>query len=413
MGTDTDKTTSTGKSTWRRRLVWGFLFLLILAFVAPQIIARTSLRDLVLGSLVGDSGWTIASDSASLGWTSPVVVHGLELHDRRQTTRIKINRVAAEKSWLSLFMSFPNLGAFEIDRPEIITIVEEEAERESTSTTETQTFPTLTTHVNQAHIVVRRRDANEPVIDVDQVDLTVHLTHEEQGHQLVIDGIKVFDRKAIAPDVLARGIHLIAPVLDGEIRAEGSLSLDIETLSVPLDANAEDFAERVQLRGDVVLHEFTAELENPITRRLVMMFAEILDLGEIPQQVSISDETRLRFDVRDGRIHHESYALLFPSLASEFQMATQGSVGLDESLDLSVTVRLPIELLGQGELAAKVAETPIELNVSGTIDEPVIGLKDESDWVAGLNDALQNPSPADAELASDLLRLIAKLRDSG
>ena len=62
-------------------------------------------------------------------------------------------------------------------------------------------------------------------------------------------------------------------------------------------------------------------------------------------------------------------------------MASAGSVGLDESLDLQVSIRLPRGLLGESELANRLTGQPLSFSVVGTLDAPELQLPEGAPWI--------------------------------
>ena len=76
------------------------------------------------------------------------------------------------------------------------------------------------------------------------------------------------------------------------------------------------------------------------------------------------------FEFRDGKVHHQSSTLLLPEIVDGFDVRTSGSVSVKDELDLVIVSRFPVALLGDGELAELVSKTPIDISITGTIEEP-------------------------------------------
>ena len=99
-----------------RRL--GLLLLLFVGLLAavPTILSKTSLRDsLIAGQL--PSGWSLASEQASLGWMSGQTLSGVTLSDADGKPMLTIESVKLSKPLLSLAMNPKDLGKLEIVRP--------------------------------------------------------------------------------------------------------------------------------------------------------------------------------------------------------------------------------------------------------------------------------------------------------
>src|SRR5690349_12389959 len=68
-------------SPWPRRLFLLALALVIVVWAAPIIVATTPLRDYFLRMALEPKQGKIYSSGASLGWFSPVILRGVEIHD--------------------------------------------------------------------------------------------------------------------------------------------------------------------------------------------------------------------------------------------------------------------------------------------------------------------------------------------
>ncbi len=105
---------------WAKRLLrrFGLLLLLLVGLVAaaPTIVSRTSLRDtLIAGQL--PSGWSIASEQATLGWMSSQTLTSVTLTDAEGKPMLTVESLKLSKPLLSLAMNQTDLGKVEIVRP--------------------------------------------------------------------------------------------------------------------------------------------------------------------------------------------------------------------------------------------------------------------------------------------------------
>ena len=61
--------------------------------------------------------------------------------------------------------------------------------------------------------------------------------------------------------------------------------------------------------------------------------------GKKPSEVvRIVEDAEVRFQVREGRMHHEGLRIGFPDIAPDLLVSSRGSVGLDHSLDIVLEV---------------------------------------------------------------------------
>jgi hypothetical protein len=101
------------------------LALVLLAWLAPTIVAKTSLRDWLLNRAAGDLKGRITTQSASLGWFSPPSIEGLEIFDEESRPLAEIPRVSGNRSLASLLREFPKLGRFRLENPRMHVVFDE------------------------------------------------------------------------------------------------------------------------------------------------------------------------------------------------------------------------------------------------------------------------------------------------
>jgi hypothetical protein len=79
---------------------------------------------------------------------------------------------------------------------------------------------------------------------------------------------------------------------------------------------------------------------------------------------------------------------VLPRGDSSIEVTSQGSIGLDERLDLQITIRLPLQRLGDTALGNRLATKGLVAGVSGTLDEPQIELPETIKRIRSAADAL-------------------------
>ena len=191
------------------------------------------------------------------------------------------------------------------------------------------------------------------------------------------------------------------------------MSLKFTKIRLPLGTNQEEFAKQAVVNGVFQLHHLSAGINNEMTKRLARMFAELMGIGEIPDQWNLTDEATVSFEVRDGRVFHDGLAIILPDIAPNFSIRTTGLVSINDEIEVSATVELPSALLGESDLARKISQMPIEIRISGTMPGLKFGLPEDPKWVIELSDSLVSDSLTveDKELADDMIELIAELHE--
>ncbi len=107
------------KRHWLRN---GFLLLMlcggVIAYLAPAIIAHTSLRNWMLQTALDPQG-TVTAGSASLGWFSPVLAENIDVRDRDGHEVVSIGSFRTEKTLLSLLLDVDQMGRIHVGTPSV------------------------------------------------------------------------------------------------------------------------------------------------------------------------------------------------------------------------------------------------------------------------------------------------------
>ncbi len=381
-----------------RRFITVALALFVAVTAMPWLFANTPLRDRLLAAILKREDLRVSSDNASFGYFSPLALGGLRIETLDTSTQLNVDQIEADRSWVRLLVSRSDLGRFQFDRPSVDVLVREEmeesAEVDETTSPEATHPPKMILEIRDASIVVRTPSTAQPPIDLDKINVTVQIDADRDRSVLRVQPLQLFDHQTITPELCSQGLQLVAPMLDRQLDASGEFSLRFTEFQIPLgDADA-DRRSKIRISGELELHEMSASVKNPLTRRIAGVALDLIG-SSLPETTMIARGVNVRFNVIDGRVHHEGLALLIPRGESSIEITSSGSVGLDESLDLQVAIRLPANLLGESQLASKLTGAPIMLAIGGTLDEPEIGLPERIDWVRSIETML-NASPDDA-----------------
>lgn len=412
--------TKTRKKSKRRIWLILLLILLVLTWLAPSIIARTALRDRVLNAIIDNPDWNISSKSASFGWLTPLTINDLEIQNSENNNRLQIGRLEADRSWFSLWLAKDDFGSFVVDRAKLVVTENDAEEPAADSITDLawtfqnrdyELLPKLTAEIRQAHVIIRNQNKTEPVIDIDGIDLTVHLTSENGRSYLELDPFQVFDHQELTREICTQGLQLVYPVLAEEVDVRGSISAELNRVRVPLTVPRDEIPQYLAVEGKVQFHEIDVQIKNSVTQRLARMLANLMGIQNVPDEWKLAQDADIHFEVAHGKVRHKSATMLLPDISENFALQTSGSVTIEEEVDMLATIKLPSGLLGESQFAKKVAATPIRVLVFGTIGETKIGLPGNPKWIFDLNDDLlaTNLSAVDQTLADRLIRLIDRL----
>jgi hypothetical protein len=115
--------------------------------------------------------------------------------------------------------------------------------------------------------------------------------------------------------------------------------------------------------------------------------------------------------MHDGRVYHEGLAVGLPEVRSDLVIKSHGSVGLDESLDLTVDIPLPTDLLGTGPLLKALSKQTLTLHIGGTLSHPKLEHNTEDGQTANLlgqtlGELLQPPAEGGSSAAEESIKLL-------
>ena len=139
------------------------------------------------------------------------------------------------------------------------------------------------------------------------------------------------------------------------------------------------------------------------------LLSELVALGGLSTSEMQSVQfSAVDFTVRDGRIFYDNFAMVFPG---EFDVKFRGSVGLDSTLDLVVSLPVRPALLEKlgvkgipPQVAQKLEKSRVELPLAGTRSQPRLDYSkiDAKELLKGLISSPEAPQKAIADLLKEL-----------
>ncbi|MEA1951246.1 MAG: hypothetical protein U9N87_07675 [Planctomycetota bacterium] len=180
---------------------------------------------------------------------------------------------------------------------------------------------------------------------------------------LATEPLTLFSHSEFTPGACRDFLRFVAPILADITTVEGRFSLKLEQWKVPLAAPKQTTGEGV----------FEIESLNVSPSPLVANIADLLRLD--PNLVEVKD-CPVKFIMKDERIEHVNLIFYIEGI----QVRTTGSVGLDETLDMTVEIPVPKhllseKLLGKGPLITAIKDQTVVLPVGGTLSKPTIDSK--------------------------------------
>lgn len=171
------------------------------------------------------------------------------------------------------------------------------------------------------------------LIDLRTSDPTFRLP----GRVLVVEGAQV------TPEVGRHVLSRINPIFAFMTRAEGTLSLATEDIVLRL---SDQIRQSGSGKGRLDLKDFKVQFGGPM--------AVLLELGAMDERDMLAvTMDGVDFALKDGRIRYDNLTMVFPE---NFDLKFSGSVGLDETVDLTVSVPVRAALLERFGVRGPVTE---------------------------------------------------------
>ncbi len=206
---------------------------------------------------------------------------------------------------------------------------------------------------------------------------------------------RVVEKAKLTPEVCAEALGYALPAIANSAQADGVVSFDLGENGFPLtDPAAGSF------KGTLTIHE-GAVSPGPIVTQIL----DVLDIKS--PSVQLQKGSAIPVEMRNGRVTHSNFTFL----VGNTPVATSGSVGIDGTLDLTVSVpvggTIAERLLpNQPALQKVVAKQVISVKVKGTLTKPQL----DSDGMRGQLQAVLKGAAKEAvqekgqELIDDALK---------
>ncbi|MGI9455492.1 MAG: hypothetical protein ACR2NU_02975 [Aeoliella sp.] len=107
----------------KRRLLFLLVVILALVVFAPTIVLRTPLRGQLLARLVPPNVGTVAAESITAGWFTPVSAEQITITDTAGNRLADIERLTMNRTISSLMANSRDLGTIRLEKPVVYTLV--------------------------------------------------------------------------------------------------------------------------------------------------------------------------------------------------------------------------------------------------------------------------------------------------
>ena len=174
----------------------------------------------------------------------------------------------------------------------------------------------------------------------------------------------------ISPEVSEAMLKYVAPVLAGATQSEGQFSMQLDSTRVPL---AEP--RRADSAGRLTVHSVRV-VPGPLARELISVAQQIEALAKRRDPAALATrptvtllsirDQQVNFRAVEGRVHHQNMEFQ----VGDVTLRSQGSVGFDETLSLTLHVPIQDAWIAKEPLLAGLKGQSLQVPVSGTLTRP-------------------------------------------
>lgn len=417
-----------------KRLPWKWLILLSLmmavgfVFLLPSILGSKWVYQPLVERLA-DEQFSLKIEDVQLGWFRPLAFRGLQLtvsegaenQDQRGSQLVSIKSIQSDRSLLGFLWGGRNLGTIEVIEPNIdIRLLEngnnlerivraiegKKAPVAPTSSKKTPPKMDVTIVVKGFHVSVTDVDTGQPVMVIPPVDTAISYKSLDVNSQVVIEPTKVLDRVVITQELVHLGLAKAVPLLAQSTEFDGSVSLECQQITVPLE-HPEESTGSAQL----TLHQVRSVPTHPTILTCLDILGRLFQT-EVPHELVFVDGSRINVEVGGGVVKHGGVRAGLPRVDQRLQIATSGAVGIkDRSLILDIEIPVPLAQLARKESIKQLGVPSITLPVRGTLEEPELDWKTLREDSAGLLSVMSSVLGKDSPLAGNLVGALSNVAE--
>lgn len=382
---------------WRRAAVASVVVCAMVlsgAAIAPSVLLNTGLRDAFLNSKLQHTGLTLSSGSAVGGWLTPVSILDVRLTDATGQVKVHVDQISSSRTLTGLIANAEDPGLVQLVEPDIQLTLDEEgrlpaglfAQKQPSA----QSKPVFRLQVTDAAFTLAVPWRRLPIVELDRLNVEAAVAPTPAGRVLTIEPVVLLDRAPLSEEHTEQNLALIAPVLSQSTELNGAASVSLDRIEQNLDG---DQPISLQLSGTAVFHQLDARLKQDWAREVSRLAGRAVG-RQVPDRLEVTRDSEVRFRVNSAGIYHEGLAFLLPDIAPDLTIQSSGIVGLDETLDLALTINLP-ELLPRNPIMSvlsKMTRLPFRVQVKGTVDDPQLVMPPGMSLVDQLSRNLQPES---------------------
>lgn len=175
----------------------------------------------------------------------------------------------------------------------------------------------------------------------------------------------VLEHVQLTPDVCRDWLRYVSPILSDATSPSGTFSLSVNEATFQLA-----HLEKAEVSGRMRVHQARVR-PGPLAKDVIALVGAIPALNDANQEDLVfltMNEHDVAYHLHDGRVHHSGLTFQIGKLSFE----SRGSVGLDDSLDIVISMAFPDGLVNRGPILQSLKNETLDFRVTGSLDEPRI-----------------------------------------
>lgn len=397
------------KSRWKRNTVVILIGLLLLVYCLPWLVSTKRFYQPFVDRLAGE-GFVVEIGSIELDWLATPRIRNISIREPENKPLLQIPEIRADRGLWRLLWSRKELGVFHVVDPRVdVEILDDHGEslkrmvqaikngREKNKGD--RAFPKVrfSLKIEGIHAQVQRPGDKQPWMVIPPADLQLDYYGTDPQPRLIAHPTKLLDEVVLTEELLRFGLDHAVPLLADSASFDGRISLELGKLEIPLDSPEDSLVSAL-----MTLHEVRSRPRNPHMVQVLEFVSQLRRSNVEPSGLELVfiDGSQIAIEVRERRVQHQGLQVGLPKIDSRLQLATQGSVGMDRSIDLQMEFPVPLEQLAFRESVQKLGVPMVKLPLTGSLDEPRIDWdflrKDSAGLIGLIRSQLQEEAPGTA-----------------
>ena len=208
----------------------------------------------------------------------------------------------------------------------------------------------------------------------------------------------MIEKTKLTPEACASAIGYALPAFANAAQAAGEISFDLEDNRIPLSK-----PDASTIKGMLTVHNADVSA-GPMVEKILGV------LGVERTSLKLSGEQKVPVEFKEGRVYHKNFGIT----VGKSEIISSGSVGVDQTVDLTLDMPVPPKLINQAlaknpRIKEALDGKRIKVPVRGTLAQPVVDERGAAAAVDGLlrgvaRDVIRDGTDDLKEKARDKLR---------